>query len=136
MPIAKPPHGGKLGLIGIALTQQRSNPHTMAALSSARDELEAVILNSEYLEEAPFSWVTVAVRYGSKNDDESKYQRIDIKYGDLPLSIEIDTHQTIEISQLDLELLFKKYGLKALVHAGEKYGLIVDSLKNTLNELR
>ena len=133
--IAKPPHNRKLGLNGVALTKQRNNRHDTKALTAVRDEIEKVIIDSEYLEGAPFSWVTVAVRYGLKNDDKPNYQAVNKKYGDLPLSIEVDTHELIDASLEELKLIFKRAVLKALVHAGRKFERPTESLEQLLETL-
>jgi hypothetical protein len=86
---AKPPHNRKLGLIGVALTKARNPKGDVAALSSVRDELERVIIEEGYLEGAPFSWVTISIRFGIKTEAEPRHQPINKKYGDLPLAIEI-----------------------------------------------
>ena len=61
----------------------------MEALTAVRDELEAVLIESGYCEGAPFSWVTLSIRYGLKEESEPHYQAINKKYGDLPLAIEV-----------------------------------------------
>lgn len=134
--IAKPPHNRKLGLNGVALTKQRNNRHDAKALTEVRDELEKVIVDSQYLEDAPFSWVTVAVRYGLKNDDKPSYQAVNKKYGDLPLAIEVDTHELIGASLDELKLIFKQAVLKALIHAGEKFERPTDALEKILESLQ
>ena len=70
--IAQPPHNRKLGLSGITLTEQKNNRHDAKALTAVRDPVEKVMIESRYLEGAPFSWVTIAVRYGLKNDDKPR----------------------------------------------------------------
>jgi len=85
--IKKPPHNRKLGIVGIALTKAMNNPREIEALTLVRDEVEKVITESGYLEGAPFSWVTLAIRYGLKNEPEPTYQKINQRYGDLPLAI-------------------------------------------------
>ena len=130
MTVAKPPHGRKLGLTGVALTKQRNNRNDTKALTLVRDELEKAMVDSGFLNGAPFSWVTVAVRYGLKNDDEPSYQSINRKYGDLPIAIEIDTHEMMDASLEELSLTFKRAVLKALVHAGRKYDCATDFLES------
>jgi len=134
--IAKPPHNRKLGLNGVALTKQRNNRHDTKALTEVRDELEKVIVDSQYLEDAPFSWVTVAVRYGLKNDEKPSYQAVNKKYGDLPLAIEVDTQELIGASLDELKLIFKQAVLKALIHAGEKFERPTDTLEKMLGSLQ
>ncbi|EHZ2845481.1 immunity protein 39 [Vibrio vulnificus] len=133
--IAKPPHDRKLGLNGVALTKQRNNRNDAKALTAVRDEIEKVIIDSEYLEGAPFSWVTIAVRYGLKNDDKPSYQSVNKKYGDLPLSIEVDTHRLIDASLEELKLIFKGAVLKALIHAGKKFERSTGPLELVLESL-
>ena len=133
--IAKPPHNRKLGLSGVALTKQRNNRHDIGALTAARDEIEKTIIDSGYLNDAPFSWVTVVIRYGLKNDDDPRYQRVNKNYGDLPLSIEVDTHELIDASLDDLKLIFARAALKALVHAGKKFRRPTESLERMLKSL-
>ena len=93
------------------------------------------MIESGYLEGAPFSWVTIAVRYGLKNDDKPSYQAINKKYGDLPLAIEVDTYELIGASLDDLKFIFGKAVLKALIHAGEKFERPVGSLEKMLSSL-
>lgn len=127
--IAKPPHDRKLGLNGIALTKQRNNPHDVKALSSVRDQIERTMIDSEYLKDAPFSWVTVAVRYGLKNDDTPSYRPVNKKYGDLPLSIEIDAQELTGASIENLEKIFREAVLRALIHAGKKFDRPIEALE-------
>ena len=133
--IAKPPHNRKLGLNGVALTKQRNNRHDTKALTATRDEIEKAIIDSGYLDGAPFSWVTIAIRYGLKNDDAPSYQAVNKKYGDLPLSIEVDTHELIDASLDDLKLIFQRAVLKALVHAGRKFERSTELMEQMLNSL-
>lgn len=130
--IKTPPHNRKLGLLGVALTKAKNNRNETQAFPAVRDEIEKIMIETKYLESASFSWVTVAIRYGLKNDDVPKYQQIDKQYGDLPLSIEVDTHQLVKASLEDLKVIFKIAVLKALIHAGEKYNRPIQCLKNEL----
>jgi len=78
--ITKPSHNRKLAFSGVSLTKARLNKQSGKALDSIRDEVEKFIIDSEYLLDAPFSWITIAVRYGLKNDDKPSYQPINKKY--------------------------------------------------------
>ena len=131
--IAKPPHNRKLGLVGASLTKARLHKQSGQALDFVRDVIEQTMTESGYLEDAPFSWVTIAIRYGLKNDDKPTYQPISKKYGDLPLAIEIDTHELMEASLGDLKSIFGKAVLKALIHAGRKFERPTGSLEKMLS---
>ena len=133
--IAKPPHNRKLGLSGVSLTKARLNKQSGEALDLTRDEIEKVVIDSNYLDGAPFSWVTIAIRYGLKNDDKPRYQAVNKKHGDLPLSIEVDTHDLINASIEDLKLIFKRAVLKALIHAGRKFDRPTEALEKLLDSL-
>jgi hypothetical protein len=119
--IAKPPHNQKLALSGISLTKARLHKQSGVALGLVRDAIEKVVIESGYLEEAHFSWVTISILYGQKNDDIPKCEAVNEKYGDLPLSIEVDVHEILEASLDDLRLMFGKAVLKALIYAGKKF---------------
>lgn len=86
-------HNRKLVIGGVALTIARENRYTMEVLGDVRDELEKILINNNYFDNVPFSMIGLILRYGLKNDEEPRYQRINKKYGDLPLSIELDTHR-------------------------------------------
>ena len=128
-------HDRKLGLLGASLTKARPPRHDLAVMGEVRDDLEAVMIESGYLDGAPFEWVTLALRYGLKDEDAPHYQRISKKYGDLPLGIELDTHELIEADRDELKRLFTLATLKALIHAGKKYGLPTWSLEERRDQL-
>lgn len=131
--IAKPPHDRRLGLVGVALTTLRYKNYDIEALTEARDKVECVLIKSLYFEDAPFWWVTLAIRYGLKNDEKPYYQKINKKYGDLPLAIEVDSNEMIEASFEELKRIFTIATLKALIHAGHKYKRPVEALETMLD---
>ena len=126
---ASPPHNRKLGLTGTALTRARNPKGDVAALSAVRDELEGILVSSGYCEDAPFSWVTISIRFGLKDEEEPHYQAISERYGDLPLAIEVSTEAIRGAGVEQLRRVFRTAALRALIHAGEKYGRPVGQLK-------
>lgn len=114
-------HNRRLGLSGVALTKARNNRFDNQALTAVRNEIEAVLDESGYLVGAPFSWVTIAVRYGVVDADAPVYQPISKKYNDLPLAIEVDTSRLTGADLVSLTSVFKRAVVLALVHAGKKY---------------
>ena len=126
---ATPPHGRKFGLRATSLPKARPPEMDMEALTAVRDELEAVLIESGYCEGAPFSWVTLSIRYGLKEESEPHYQAINKKYGDLPLAIEVPIEK-MQCAPLDeLKQFFRRAALRALIHAGEKHGSPIGPLK-------
>lgn len=130
--IPKPPHNRKLGILAADLVKAPKIRNDMKALTATRDDLEPYLATSGYLDGAPFSWVTVSIRFGLKNDEEPQYEPINKKYGDLPLSIEVDTHELVDVPLLELTRIFKKAALRALIHAGEKYDRPTERLRGVL----
>jgi hypothetical protein len=118
---AKPPHDRKLGLMGIALTKARNPKNDTKALGDVRDELERVLIETGFCDGAPFSWVTIAIRLGLKDEIEPHYQKVNSKYGDLPLAIEVDAHRLQKADYDELKNIFRKAALMALIHAAERY---------------
>jgi len=133
--IAKPPHDRKLGIFGVSLTMARLNRLNDQAFDWLQNTVEKIIIDSQFLEDTPFSWVTIAIRYGLKNDEQPIYHKISKKYGDLPLSIEVDTHELIDASLEDLKKIFGKAVLKSLIHAGKKYKRPTKPLEEMLESL-
>ena len=129
-------HDRKLVLGGISLTQARlRGVRDLEALTFVRDELEREMIESAYLDGAPFKWVGIIIRYGLKDDQAPEFARINRKHGDLPLAIEIDTHKLLNASYEQLVLIFRKATLIALVNAGEKYGLKSGRMKLLLTSM-
>lgn len=75
----RPKHNRRLGLIGVALTLTRNNRETGKALDAVRDEIESVMDECGYLIGAPFSWVTVSVRFGLVNAAVPSYGAVSKK---------------------------------------------------------
>jgi len=121
-------HNRKLVLGGVALTKARANRHEFQAVDEVRDELEQVLIASGFLATAPFKYVGLIIRYGLKNDDKPSYQRINKEYGDLPIAIEVDTHEFMEADYDEVKRLIGTATIKALIHAGEKYKLPTEAL--------
>jgi hypothetical protein len=132
--IPQPPHKRKLGLLGTSLTKARLHRDSGSALDAVRDDIERVLIETGYLDGAPFSWVSLAIRYGLKDEAAPHYQRINQKYGDLPLAIEVDTHRLVGATRTQLEKVFRVAVLRALVHAAEKYQRPAERLRAKLVE--
>ena len=103
-------------------------------MGKVRDDLEREVINSDYLVNAPFEWLTISLRFGLKNEDKPHYQKINKSYGDLPLAIELDAHELRVADESELQVLLTVATLKALIHAGNKYDLPVQVLEERLDE--
>lgn len=92
-------------------------------MTTVRDELEKLIVESGYLQNAPFEWVTISLRYGLKNELVPHYESINKEYRDLPLAIELDVRELANYDRPELEAAFERAVLRALIHAAEKFKL-------------
>lgn len=126
-------HNRKLGLSGAAMTTARIPRFSTQVGTIVRDDLEAMMIDCGYLDNAPFDWVTISLRYGLKNEDEPHYEPINKEYGDLPLAIELDTNELRSCDRGELQAAFELAALKALVHAGKKYELEHAALEERLH---
>ena len=125
-------HNRKLGLSGAALTMARLPRFSIEVGTVVRDDLEAVMLDCGYLDNAPFEWVSISLRYGRKNEDEPHYEPINKEYGDLPLAIELDANELRSFDRGEMRKAFEVAVLKALVHAGRKFNLAYAALEARL----
>ena len=103
-----------------------------SAANRVRDELEQEIIQSNYLESAPFKWIGLIVREGLVDEEKPHYGRIDPKDGELPLGIEINVHRLLGVAENEMARVYRKATVTALVHTGEKYTLPVNRLKKLL----
>jgi hypothetical protein len=127
-------HNRKLVLGGASMTLAPTNPHSIDVGTAIMDELEQVMIETGYLANAPFKWVGIILRYGLKNEDVPHYQRINKKHGDLPVAIELDTHELLDASREQLKEIFTIATLKILVHVGKKYELPYKEFEEKLTE--
>jgi hypothetical protein len=128
-------HNRKIVLGGASLTMARVNRHTMDVTGEIMNELEHLMISTNYLDNAPFKWVGLILRFGLKNEDIPHYQRITKKYGDLPVAIELDTHELQHASRGELKELYMIATLKTLVDVGKKYNLPYEKFEEMLAEL-
>lgn len=129
-------HNRKLVLAGVALTRARlPAKKNAAAMNRTRDELEQVVIRSGYLDNAPFKWVGLVIRYGLIDETTPHYEKINARHGDLPIAIEIDTHRLLEATEDEMVVVYRKATLIALAHAGQKYGLNTARIDQLLSEL-
>jgi hypothetical protein len=131
---ALPPHNTKFSISTKEVLKSPSNPFKRNAHLQSSDELEALVIEINYLDNAPFSWVRVTIFFGNKYT-KPRCNPIDKKYGDLGLSIEINGQDIRNKDLNELKTLFKIAGLKSLIHAGKKYNRPIERLEKELQIL-
>jgi len=120
-------HNRKLVIGGVALVKVRLKG-TGPAMVSICDELEPILIESGFATQAPFQFVNLIIRYGLKDRWVPEYQKINKKYGDLPIAIEVDVSELVDAKVETIRAKFRKASLEALIHVGHKYGLPVQPL--------
>ncbi|MEW6536901.1 MAG: Imm39 family immunity protein [Candidatus Auribacterota bacterium] len=116
-------HQRKLVFGGSSLTLSRGNKFTLEVMKELRDEFEQILINHDFFDGLPFTWIGLMLRFGLKNDDKPLYQRIDKNDGELPLTIELDTNEIQSVDRDELKRLFSIATLKSLIHVAKKYKL-------------
>ena len=124
-----------MGLCAAAMTTMRIPNYDITVATLVRDEIEKVMIDSDYLAGAPFEWVTISLRYGLKNEEEPHYDPVNKQYGDLPLAIELDTNELVNANREEMKKAFELATLKALVAAGKKFNLPYAQLETRLEAL-
>ena len=129
-------HNRKLVLGATALTLGNVNrDYDFEAADIVRNDLEREIIESGYLEGAPFKFVALMLLYGLNYLTQPVYERIGKHDKALPMEIEIDTHDLLDAKLGDVVMIFRRATLMALIHAGRKYKLKIDRLEALLAEL-
>ena len=121
----------KLGLMGVDLVKSRIK-NTYKVYEKINPYLNDFLKQNSYYEATPFKWVGLVWRYGIKNDLVPEYERINKKYGDLPIAIELRADILMWADQNDLKLLEDIYmiaTLEALIHVAKKYKLPTEPLE-------
>jgi hypothetical protein len=127
----KSKHNRKIVFSGIDLVGA-SMTHCLEMMGEVRKSIEPIMINSGYLEEAPFLWVGMVFRYGLKHEIKPHYRTIDKKDGELELAKELDMRILLTADESDPVFLLKDFleiaTLDSLIHAGKKYNLKIDGL--------
>ncbi len=118
--------GNHFAIVGsVALVKGRLKNDKLT--SEVKKYLDDLIQSKNFMEkEIPFSWIGLIYRYGSKNDLNLDFQRIDKKDGELPIALELDMQILQWADQSNLDLLhdiFMIAALEALLQVCDKYKL-------------
>jgi hypothetical protein len=108
-----------------------SMPHDLEIMGQIMNSTETLMIHTEYIKNTPFLWIGLIFRYGLKNETAPHYQRINKKYGELPLALELDIRVLLTADETDpllLKDLLEIATLDSLIHAGRKYNLKIQGL--------
>ncbi len=119
------PFDRKIGFVGVALVKGR----VKNGIKSRKDieiQLDNIIRVNTIFNGAPFLSILLVYRYGIKNDFKLEFKRINKKYGDLDVALELDMQILQWADQNNLYLLhdiFMIAALEALLQVCDKYKL-------------
>lgn len=129
-------HNRKLVIGSVAMTRAKLKRKLAGpAMDRVRDDLERIIIESGFLDSAPFQWIGLVIREGLQDENEPTYERINKRYGDLPVAIEIDVHQLLDASSEKMECVYRRASLRALIGTGMKYELPAQQFIGLLSEI-
>ncbi|MAP23937.1 MAG: hypothetical protein CMM87_00165 [Rickettsiales bacterium] len=121
----KDPFDRRIGFIGVALVFENMQKDGKA-WQEIKPTLDHLLRSNDVWAQAPFLYAQLAYRYGIKNDLKVEFQRINKKYGALPIALELDMHILEWADQHNYALLrdiFMVAALEALVQVCKKYKL-------------
>lgn len=121
-------HNRKLVIGGVALVKERIK-NDVNALAEVRNEVETLLVESNYFASAPFKWIGLIIRYGLKDNFQPQYQKINKYHGDLPIAVEVNTQSLISAEYETIKQIFRHATIQALISVAEKYGLPSHELK-------
>lgn len=117
-----------LGAVDLVFGRVRSDGKLRTRIKKYLDHF---LKKHGYYFHAPFLWVDLIYLHGTKNDLKVQFQKVGKKYGDLPITIELDMEMLQWADQNNLLLLhdiFMIGALEALIQVGKKYKLPTEIL--------
>jgi hypothetical protein len=118
---------------GVALVKGRIK-HEGPALIKARNEIEDALQSNAFLERAPFGSIGLILRFGSKDDLDPEFSRIDVSRDQLPVAVELDLRRLQDMSEDDLRRAFRLVFIEVMCDVAANYDLpyeFLDALRAT-----
>ncbi|HBN21974.1 MAG TPA: hypothetical protein DD412_01900 [Holosporales bacterium] len=133
-------HNRKFCTSAVALVMGRARNAIKLCVKS-RDVIEEILIKGKTLDPAPFKFIGLMYRYGTKNMLEPEYERVEInpKYKAISVAIELQMEHLIWCDKNDIELMYELLmigGLDSVVHVCERYGLNTALLKQERQKYR
>jgi Immunity protein 39 len=104
-------------------------------MSMVRDDIERLLIASDFFEGAPFSWIGVIIRYGLRRQTQPDYERINKKHGDLPIAIELDANELRSLTADELRKVMAIAVLEALLDVARQFDRPSELLSTYMAEL-
>lgn len=87
------------------------------------DDLEPMLTEAGFVDEAPFKTISMIIRFGQKDDLTPKYDRINKKHSELPVAVELELAGLRTMNKDDLRCAFITATIDVLLDLAQKYGL-------------
>jgi hypothetical protein len=127
-------HNRKLVLGSVELQKCRRIRYNLEVINEVRDDVEQLVIDSEFTGSAPFEWVGIIFKHGAKNQAEPEYQKINKRYGDLPITLELNAENLANSDKHALKNIYLIETLKILIHIGTKYELPINIFKQRMQQ--
>lgn len=112
-------------------------PHMdLAVLTRLQSNIGPLLDKIKFFEGMEFNWITIQIEYGLVNDSEPRMERIDKRYLDLPMTMQIDIRTILKMNEDQLYQYFLGVLEICLVHVAMKYGIDDSDLRSGLWKLR
>lgn len=93
------------------------------------DELEPMLNNMGFLDNAPFKTISMIIRFGERNNLTPQYDPINKRHSELPVAVELELASLRTASKEVVKSAFVTATIDVLLDVSEKYGLPNASLK-------
>lgn len=117
-----PKHGRRLVLSAVSLVPGRVRSDIQMG-EDVRDELEALMDAVGFLENAPFTWIGLMLRYGTRDQETPEYGAPDVDEGELAVAIELDMQTLRSAPPARIREVFRAATMRVLEHVAKKFGL-------------
>ena len=109
-----------LGMVSLIAGDPRAGIKPAVVIN---DEADALLKTTRTLAAAPFRWVGLIIRLGTRICLTPEYQPINRKHGDLPIAVEIPMSEVDGRDYAHVYNILAVATYEALLHVAAKYGL-------------
>lgn len=92
-------------------------------------DLEPLLNEIGFIDDAPFKTVSLIIRFGEKTDLTPDYQPINKRHSELPVAVEMELAGLRVASKDTVKRVFLKITIDVLLDIAEKYDLPFEQLK-------
>lgn len=113
---------------GVSLIKGRVREAGLA-MKEICDDLEPLLKEIGFVDNAPFKTVSMIIRFGEKTDLTPDYEPINKRHSELPVAVEMEL-STLRVASKDVvKSAFVKVAIDILLDVAKKYGLRSEPLE-------